>query len=149
MDSDRFDAISRALHEARSRRGAMATALGGLVSLIGLAGVDAGNGKGGKGGGKGKGKGKKKPDCNDELNEVPCGKECCNTISGTICVNKRCCEGTNGICCAAGSWLSCNKRLCIPLGSTCCSFASGPGGFTYCAPGLSCGHPSCPGVLAP
>ena len=46
MDSDRLDALSRALDAARSRRGALAVALGGLGSLLGLVGVEAGkNGK--------------------------------------------------------------------------------------------------------
>src|SRR5215212_9284653 len=42
MDADGFDAFSRALHAARSRRGALAAALSGIGSLLGLAGTAAG-----------------------------------------------------------------------------------------------------------
>src|SRR5215207_1857345 len=36
MDADRFDALSRSLTDARSRRGALASLLGATLGLVGL-----------------------------------------------------------------------------------------------------------------
>jgi hypothetical protein len=41
MDADRFDSLTRALTEARSRRGALASLLDGTLALLGLADVTA------------------------------------------------------------------------------------------------------------
>src|SRR5215213_1050363 len=41
MDADRFDALSRSLTTARSRRGALASLLGGTLGLVGLAETEA------------------------------------------------------------------------------------------------------------
>jgi hypothetical protein len=41
MDADRFDALSRSLTHARSRRLALASLLGDTVGLVGFAGATA------------------------------------------------------------------------------------------------------------
>lgn len=98
MDAHRFDSLTRSLTDVRSRRGALSALLGGALGLLELA--DAAAKKKGKGKGKKKKKKKKfKPPCNHELNEVLCGQECCNTITGTA---TKCCDGA-----------------CIPTSSCC------------------------------
>jgi len=61
MDTNRFDFLSRSLRDARSRRGALTSVLGGTLGLLGLAETDAKKkkGKGKKGKGKKGGKGGK------------------------------------------------------------------------------------------
>ena len=41
MEADRFDVLARSLTRARSRRGAMATVLGGTLGLLGLSQTEA------------------------------------------------------------------------------------------------------------
>lgn len=48
MDADRFDALTHALTTARSRRGALATLLGGTLGLLGLIETAGNKGKGKK-----------------------------------------------------------------------------------------------------
>jgi hypothetical protein len=57
MDAARFDRLTRALTDVRSRRGALASVLGGSLGLLGLAATTA---KKGKGNGKKKNKNKNK-----------------------------------------------------------------------------------------
>lgn len=64
MDADRFDALARSLHRPRSRRGALAAMLAGLLSPLAPADVE-GKRRGGKGRGGGKDKGKTKTNDRD------------------------------------------------------------------------------------
>src|SRR5215212_8860240 len=76
MDGSRFDALARALHEVRSRRGAFASLLGGTVGLLGLAETTAK-----------KKKKKKKNKCTLLRGQV-CGGACCFALEG-----EKCCDG--------------------------------------------------------
>jgi hypothetical protein len=115
MDADRFDSLTRALTEARTRRGTLAALLGGTLGLRGLADVDAKNCK--KIGNKKKrkaclkkAKNKKKPNCFDL---IPCGDACC-ARSESCCGNHCClpfqtCCGTG--CCSGEE--SCRNGVCV------------------------------------
>jgi hypothetical protein len=131
MDADRFDALSRSLIEAPSRRSALrllaGSALGGALGWLGHEAAEAGKKKRkkrkkgeDKGGGGGSKKKKKKKNRNQEQPPPPepCGPASCS--SGTFC-----CDDARGICCADGS--------------ECCNI--GPGTGSCCSPPNRCGKP--------
>lgn len=121
MDADHFDALTRSLSAAGSRRRALAASLGGALGLVGLAETQAGKGKG-----KGKKKKKRKkkavtvppppplpaPTCGDGLHngtetDVDCGGNCARCTNGRRCLNSNDCANAckGGTCqaCATGS----------------------------------------------
>jgi uncharacterized protein YjbI with pentapeptide repeats len=76
MDSNRFDALVRALHQPRSRRGALGALLGGVLvhfapAAEGKPGKGRGRGKNHRGAGKGKGR--------DEVRAAQVPATCCST----------------------------------------------------------------------
>jgi hypothetical protein len=108
MDAERFDTLARALTEARSRRGALTSLLGGTLGLLGLAGTAA---KKKKGKGK-KGKGKKKPTCRDRTKngsetDVDCGGRTCPRCAvGKKCKSRNDCESA---LCSGGRCQACTE----------------------------------------
>ncbi len=127
MNDAHFDAFSRTLLVAHSRRGALAAALGGLGSLLGLATVEAG-----KGHGKHKHKNKHKKKCKNGRCECPAGTsecfvgggcnppgECCPTDKecGGGCIHPdECCDYTERTCSEGGAG---GKPVCVAK-NTCC-----------------------------
>jgi hypothetical protein len=79
MDSDRFDTITRALTDTRSRRGALGAFLGGTLGLLGLADTAA----------RKKGKGKKKKNKLRAACVAACPATCstcyARVAGGTLC----------------------------------------------------------------
>jgi hypothetical protein len=111
MDADRFDTLTRTLTEARSRRGTLASLLGGTLGLLGLADATAKNCKKIENKKKRKAcvkkaKNKKKQDCGDL---IPCGDQCCSALE--TCCGNHCCDSGRDICCGTG---------CCFRGDTCC-----------------------------
>jgi hypothetical protein len=110
MDADRFDRLARSLTTGRSRRGALATLLGGALGLLGLAETAARKGR------KKKGKKKKgtcKPNC---IAPMTCQRGKCDCPDPTVLCNGECYVNT------------CNAGLAFnPLTCECCR-ANGSGG---------------------
>ena len=99
MDTERFATLTRNLTTARSRRGALATLLGGPLGLLVLADTTAK---------KGKGKNKKKKNrspspppsgsCADGIKngsetDVDCGGSCSRCANGQSCLSRNDCAG--------------------------------------------------------
>lgn len=134
MDDDRFDTLTRTLTDFHSRRGALATLLGGTPGLFGLVARDETAAKRRHHARKPpcrklkascKPKGKMYQRCCDKINQLHC-----DIVAGSS--NKRCCydyqqvcSGAPGECCRD---LTCGSvpalsgsRCCAKLGSTCFS----------------------------
>ncbi len=151
MDETRFDALTKSLTTAGTRRGVLAAGVGGLASLLGLAETAAGKKKR-----KGTKKKKKKKKNDDPpcwvggygTGDEPCGDTCCNAALGHTCCHggSRCCECCGGLCCDHGWRCSCNGTQCIPPGYTCCLWQ---GNYYGCPEGNVCGDSTCWGVSAP
>jgi hypothetical protein len=115
MDSDRFDTLTRSLTNARSRRGTLASLLGGTLGLLGLADATA------KRGNDVHGEGKKKKK-----------KSCAKAGQATSKKRKKCCPGlvkdASGSCAAPRS--GCIPTTCTP--NACGSVPDGCGGTLGC-----------------
>jgi len=122
MDADRFDALSRALTDARSRRGALAALLGGTLGLLGLTVTESKKKK--------KKKKKKRPTTitPEPTTQIPapppppptctnCGDECINTLTNRDhCgrCNRRC--DTGKVCRNGGCFATCPETTpCGPI----------------------------------
>jgi hypothetical protein len=119
MDDGRFDAFTRALSDAESRRGV----LGRLLVVAGILGSaalpDAAEARKRKGKGRKKGKGKKKP---RQREKSPPGEQC----GSALCTDGRfCCDDQRAICCSPGD--------------SCCNL--GPGTGICCPSPNRCGRP--------
>jgi hypothetical protein len=121
MDADRFDALSRALIAAGSRRGALAAALSGGLALLGLAHPDdAAAAKSGK--------------CKPKCGECEkCDKGKCERKNGKKkCKQGKCKARAAGTPCTAFAGGQCQNGSCFPV-STC------PATITsLCTPGTEC-----------
>ena len=121
MDADRFDSLARSLPGVRSRRGALAAMVGGVIApLAGL--TDGAAKKKGKGGGKNKKK-RKNESCKSDLD----------------CKGSEVCEGQ----CRPGcrSWAMCDEDQGCNLVTYQCA--------TECGPNLECPDPEvCHGEVA-
>jgi hypothetical protein len=107
MDAMQFDTLTRALHDARSRRGALAALVGGTLGVLGLAETTAKKKRKGKGN-KNKG-GKRSPTCSDgkkngSESDVDCGGACPRCSNGKSCATRSDCAG--GLC-AGGTCQAC------------------------------------------
>src|SRR5215212_2342161 len=120
MDDARFDTLTRKLTATRSRRSALATLLGGMPGLLGLADAAARKRK--------KKKKKRRPAPSAPVAAGPCipacaGKVCgddgCGGICGIACSSPRICEG--GLCVCPSDQHEC-QGSCIPR-SRCCTVA--------------------------
>ena len=122
MDSSRFDDLSRALANTRSRR-AFATLLGGFVPIV-LTDQAATKGRGKKG--KHRGKGKKKPPCHKDF-ECPRATIC----KHGDCVPPECLQDFDcgeGQMCDVGHCVSgCKTSANCPPYSTCRRGSCGAG----------------------
>ena len=134
MDGPHFDALTRSLTAAQSRRGALRALLGGPLGLLGGATVLAKRGNGG---------GNRKKDC------PPCkkkkdGKCKANKPDGTVCENGGTCQ--SGSCLSgsgsggSGSGGSSSPSVC-PSGNT--GRACGADGTGRCRGGICYPPPTC------
>lgn len=108
MDAEQFDTLTRSLTDRRSRRGALAAALGGALGVASLAGTDSGKKK------------KKKP----KFNEFDCvnvgdfcknSSQCCSGLCKGKKGKKRCSAHDSSTCLAGQS-------TCVdPVGVPCVS----------------------------
>ena len=110
MDSKIFDSLAQSLHNAHSRRGALASLLGGALGLGSLSDMAARKGKGKKRKRR-KGKRSTAPTCSDGIKngsetDVDCGGACPRCVNGKTCVSRNDCVGAlciNGTCTACTS----------------------------------------------
>jgi hypothetical protein len=127
MDALRFDALTRALTAAASRRTVLGTVLGGL-SALGLAGWDAAT----KAKAKGKGKGKRrKRACRKCGPCEQCKRGRCQTKADGAGCGGACRECQGGACVARADGLSCGE--CFQC----------QGGACQPAPGAACDGGAC------
>ena len=147
MDPHRFDSLTRALTNARSRRGTLLSLLGGALGLLGLAETAAKKGKDVRGEGKNKKKKKKKKKRPSPASLTPVSLPPPPADPGTVpspppppplpppvctptsCTGKRTCQ--NGICaCPSGT------KFCEFEGECegCCSNAECCNGAVPCPP---------------
>ena len=132
MDHDRFDSLTRALSQTRSRR-ALTRLLGGLtlggpLGLLGLIQAEAGK-KGKKDQGKGNGKKKGCP-----KGKKKCGKKCIS--KGSCCTFKDCTGCSNEQACVNGK-CQCDPELIMHNGK--CGFFIDCKGFgETCTSSVEC-----------
>jgi hypothetical protein len=152
MDGGRFDALTRALTDAHSRRGALAAVLGGALSLLswhGVEHVDAHNPlkKCKKMSGKAKKKCVKKAKAHNAAHTVPppppsgctprcerkiCGDDSCGGSCGTCGVEQVCADGRCASSCPSGQKVC--RDECIP-NDDCCTFRDCPLATPSCCGG--------------
>jgi hypothetical protein len=154
MDSNQFDELARTLGSMRTRRGAIRTAIAGLVGAAGAAAAipDVL--------GKKKKRGKKKPDtkaqerCTDAQKKRGCvncrgvGKPCNNSPGKNCCIEGLQCLGDNASGGSAGRCGTCpaNQTLCPGVNGaadTCCTRNQQCVGGV-CTPAAVCNAQTCP-----
>ena len=150
MDAERFDSLARVLHDARSRRGALAVLLGGTLGLLGRAETVAKKKR------KRKNKGRKpKPNafgCFNVGATCKTEEQCCSGICEGK-KGKRACRAHNTDGCTA-QFDGCQTLVSACHGSGFCfrttgnaSFCGGPGGTCMdCAKDVDCEPTHGPGA---
>jgi hypothetical protein len=135
MDADRFDALSRSLTRARSRRTALASLLGGALGLVALREVDA--------------KKKRCPPCKKRKKgkckkKKPDGTACPGgTCQGGRCLLTRCTPSCRGkVCGDDGCGGSCGSCGAVPCTNGACNCAGQPD-LRDCGRGQQCSGDVC------
>src|SRR3954469_2018096 len=127
MESEKFDALIRRVHESASRRTMVGAGLG--IAILSVAGVDLGLFESAEAKKHHKHKKKKPKKCSSSA-PIKCGSGCCTSEYPTCCPDALT-----------------HDSLCLPADATCCPLSQGgsgcPAGTTCCPAGVAAPFGSC------